>query len=298
SAAQGDTGPRLNAQTRHDRTVLSLDVVGSARMKAPGLTVVVHQQFSHFRSYVRRHLKAHACLDSLWAGDGLLALFATPRDGAACAVAILDGLAAFNAGRGAGMSQIRVRMGVHRGPVMMAEGVPLGEVTSRTLDAAGHLQKSCPEDATLLSESTLHGLPDQRGWLLAGAEYAQQFPFAVYQMKAQAPEPAPEAAGALRLEIASRGKIWTLPVAGEMLIGRPDPGSRKIPEIDLRTDDAVSRRHARIVPGSGGFQIEDLDSANGTRLNGEWLKAHTPAAIASGDTIDLGEETVIRVLGG
>jgi class 3 adenylate cyclase len=278
--------------------VLSLDVVGSARMKTPGATMMVQEQFSHFRSYVRRHLKEHDCLDSLWAGDGLLALFANPRDGAACATSILDGLAEFNAGRGAGMRRIRVRIGVHRGPVLMGEGVPLGEVTSRTLDAAGHLQKTCPEDATLMSESTLHALPDQRRWAPAAGDYTQQFPFAVYQLKAQLPESEPATAGGLRLEIASRGKIWTLDVKGEMLIGRPAPGSRLIPEIDLRNDDAVSRRHARIMPCEDGFQLEDLDSANGTRLNGVWLEAKRPVAITGGDSIDLGEETVIRVIGG
>jgi len=295
--AQAATGPRSSSHTRHDRTALSLDVVGSARMKHPGATMVVQEQFTHFRSYIRQHLEAHACLDSLWSGDGLLALFASPRDGAACAAAIVGGLPEFNADRGAGWDQMKVRIGVHRGPVLMADGMPLGEVMSRTLDVAGHLQKSCPEDSTLMSESTLFGLPDQRGWSPAATEYALLFPFAVYQAQPPAPPVSPEAAGAIRLEVASRGKIRTLDVAGEMLIGRPDPASRRVPEVDLRTDDAVSRRHARIFPADSGFHIEDLDSANGTRLNGVWLEANAPAPLVPGDTIELGEETVIRVVG-
>jgi len=299
TASGGSTGPRgSTAATREDRTALCLDVVNSARMKHPGLTQLVQDQFAHFRAFVRTHLEAQGCLESAWSGDGLLALFLRPADGAACAAAILDGLAELNASGGSGWEVMKVRIGVHHGPLLRAEETPLGEVMSRTLDAAGHLQKLAPENSALISESTYFGLATQQHWVPAPAEYRLALSFPVYHYQ-PGTAPTPEAAAAadlLRLEVASKGSTRIIEVASEALLGRPDPASRRSPEIDLRLDDAVSRRHARIFPGEGGFFVEDLDSANGTSLNGRWLLPATPMRLSAGDTIELGEATVIRVL--
>lgn len=300
TASSGSTGPRgTTGATREDRTALSLDVVNSARMKHPGLTQLVQEQFSQFRSYIRTHLDAQGCLEAAWAGDGLLALFLRPADGAACAAAILDGLVELNASGGPHWELMKVRIGVHHGPLLRSEETPLGEVMSRTLDASGHLQKLAPENAVLISESTYFGLPNQQHWTPAPAEYALalSFPVYLYQTVPTAePEVAPPVADVLRLEVTSKGSTRTLEVTSEALLGRPDPASRRTPEIDLRLDDAVSRRHARIFPGEGGFFVEDLDSANGTRLNDRWLLPATPTRLNVGDRIELGEATVIRVL--
>ncbi|HET7557773.1 MAG TPA: FHA domain-containing protein, partial [Rhodanobacteraceae bacterium] len=36
--------------------------------------------------------------------------------------------------------------------------------------------------------------------------------------------------------------------------------------------DEISRRHARIRPANGGVLVEDLDSANGTYINGKRIR--------------------------
>jgi hypothetical protein len=70
------------------------------------------------------------------------------------------------------------------------------------------------------------------------------------------------------------------PVPGEYVIGRSD-------EVDLRLDDiSVSRRHALIAPGDGGWVITDLGSRNGTWLNGWRLPG--PAPVRPGDLLDFG----------
>ena len=300
TASSGSTGPRgTTAATREDRTALCLDVVNSARMKHPGLTQLVQEQFSQFRSYIRTHLEAQGCLESAWSGDGLLALFLRPADGADCAAAILDGLAALNAAGGPNWETMKVRVGVHHGPVLRAEETPLGEVMSRTLDSAGHLQKLAPENTVLISESTYFGLANQQRWVPGPAEYelALSFPVYCYQAGSRPLSEEPAApADVLRLEVSSKGSTRIMEIGSEALLGRPDPSSRRSPEIDLRLDDAVSRRHARIFPGEGSFFVEDLDSANGTSLNGRWLSPATPVRLSTGDTIELGEATIIRVL--
>ncbi|MBL8851587.1 MAG: PAS domain S-box protein [Planctomycetaceae bacterium] len=51
------------------------------------------------------------------------------------------------------------------------------------------------------------------------------------------------------------------------------------------TEDTVSRKHARIVRGSGGCYLEDLQSRNGTFLNGG--RVHGPVRLRDGDSVQL-----------
>jgi hypothetical protein len=80
------------------------------------------------------------------------------------------------------------------------------------------------------------------------------------------------------------------------LVGRCDPEQELFPEIDLTVDDAVSRRHARIYRSGGQFFIQDLQSTNGTCLNGEWVEPGRDEALKSGDILLLGEVSELQVL--
>ncbi len=76
------------------------------------------------------------------------------------------------------------------------------------------------------------------------------------------------------------------------LIGRASPSDRVFPDVDLTLadpDNYVSRRHAFVIKRPGGFAIEDLESANGTLLNGTTrVPARTVAALEDGDLIMFG----------
>jgi serine phosphatase RsbU (regulator of sigma subunit) len=80
----------------------------------------------------------------------------------------------------------------------------------------------------------------------------------------------------------------------------PEVG-RKFPLQDARTlvgrqfdsticlpGKAVSRHHAQIEQRDGGFLVADLDSSNGTFLNGQKLAAHTPTPFTERDTLQIG----------
>lgn len=62
-------------------------------------------------------------------------------------------------------------------------------------------------------------------------------------------------------------------------IGREPDNDLVIPE------KTVSGAHARIDHDEGSFAILDLDSSNGTKLNGDRLRPHQPRRLASGDRI-------------
>ncbi|NLN17921.1 MAG: FHA domain-containing protein [Firmicutes bacterium] len=61
----------------------------------------------------------------------------------------------------------------------------------------------------------------------------------------------------------------------------------RAPGNDIRLEDPFSSAfHARIRRQRQGFLIEDLDTTNGTRVNG--VRIRTPVRIEVGDIIDVG----------
>lgn len=51
----------------------------------------------------------------------------------------------------------------------------------------------------------------------------------------------------------------------------------------------ISRRHCHLYPQNGLFWLEDLDSSNGTWLNGRRLEPNKPTAVQSRDYIQVGK---------
>jgi pSer/pThr/pTyr-binding forkhead associated (FHA) protein len=86
----------------------------------------------------------------------------------------------------------------------------------------------------------------------------------------------------------------TLPLAGsdEFTMGRRTERQTTPPDVDLSADDAfssgVSRRHATIRRSGNGIMLQDLDSANGTYVNGKRLSPHQEEPLTNGDVIALG----------
>jgi diguanylate cyclase (GGDEF)-like protein len=80
------------------------------------------------------------------------------------------------------------------------------------------------------------------------------------------------------------GQVYSLAETG-CTIGR-EPG------VEIVVDDqAVSRKHARILPMAGGFFIEDLQSTNGTFVSGTRVAR---VELSPGDRIQLGPNLVVR----
>jgi pSer/pThr/pTyr-binding forkhead associated (FHA) protein len=95
----------------------------------------------------------------------------------------------------------------------------------------------------------------------------------------------------IAIYVAGASKPYYVRVEDELIIGR------KFEEVsdsflDLSDADAfnqgLSRRHAMIRRTETGFDIVDLASTNGTRLNGERLVPHKPYPLASGSQLRFG----------
>lgn len=82
----------------------------------------------------------------------------------------------------------------------------------------------------------------------------------------------------------AKGKVFNLPDHEPQLIGR---SSEAIP-ID---DNAISRRHAELTPDEGVWYLRDLQSQNGTWLNG--TRIYDRARLKPGDQIRVGQTLLV-----
>ena len=69
---------------------------------------------------------------------------------------------------------------------------------------------------------------------------------------------------------------------------------KEVSDVAFPDDDQVSRHHAAVVYSSGAFHIEDLDSTNGTFLNGKRIKR---APIDTDSEVRVGRRLFRLVLG-
>jgi len=79
--------------------------------------------------------------------------------------------------------------------------------------------------------------------------------------------------------------MYFVPDDGIVVIGRGQ-------DADLRVDhSSVSRRHAQLLLEHGAIRVSDLDSYNGTRVNGEPVSA--TRTVVTGDVITVGEVELV-----
>ena len=97
----------------------------------------------------------------------------------------------------------------------------------------------------------------------------------------------------VRLHIGESGREVAASLTKAVHLGRLDPASDIIPEVDLSEDGGsgkgVSRRHARILKREGTVMVEDLGSINGTFINGRRLASYQAEALHDGDQLQLGK---------
>ncbi len=97
----------------------------------------------------------------------------------------------------------------------------------------------------------------------------------------------------IRVSNSENAVIYLEPPASEgYVIGRSDEASSYVPDIDLVHYDArekgVSRRHSALVRFQGAACVVDLNSVNGTFVDGKRLAPDTPHPIGRSCNLTLG----------
>ena len=79
---------------------------------------------------------------------------------------------------------------------------------------------------------------------------------------------------------------------GDTIIGRADPGTGSLADVDLSELDpqrSVSRRHARLYRiGEAEYLMEEIGAVNGTFVNNVKLATGVPVAVRHGDLVGFG----------
>jgi pSer/pThr/pTyr-binding forkhead associated (FHA) protein len=93
------------------------------------------------------------------------------------------------------------------------------------------------------------------------------------------------------------GNRLLIPVKDRVVLGRRDPLTDEIPDVDMTSLGAeeygISRQHAAITQRDGDFSIEDLNSTNATFVNRRKLNQSESRHLKIGDEIRLGRITFI-----
>ncbi|HXH61503.1 MAG TPA: adenylate/guanylate cyclase domain-containing protein [Fimbriimonadaceae bacterium] len=140
-------------------TFLSLDVVGSTKMKTENDALSVEYTFNEYHKYVATIAAKHRGRVHSTAGDGVTVAFESPADAYASGRAMMAGLFEFNAFRNKLTKPIELRGGIHTGSVL-APGKDVKSVNfAHVIDIAAHLQKASPVGCLAVSDQTAAYLP-------------------------------------------------------------------------------------------------------------------------------------------
>lgn len=133
---------------------LSLDVVGSTKMKFEADPLAVEFTFNEYHQFVEKIVEKHFGRIHSTAGDGITAAFEHPQNAFNAAKQIQTGLIELNTLRNKIGIPLQLRAGIHTGEVLTPKA---GDVTSvnfaSVIDIAAHLQKECPIGGIAISDA-------------------------------------------------------------------------------------------------------------------------------------------------
>ncbi len=140
-------------------TFLSLDVVGSTKMKLDKDPLSVEFTFTEYHNYVARIAEKHFGNVHSTAGDGITVAFDNPQNAFNAARQIQTGLVEFNAFRNKIETPLQLRAGIHSGQVVAPEAGNMSSINfASVIDIAAHLQKECPIGGVAISDDATAGM--------------------------------------------------------------------------------------------------------------------------------------------
>lgn len=145
---------RLRSEERH-ATFLSLDIVGSTKMKMDNDSIAIEYTFSEYHRYIEQLALKHGGRIHSTAGDGVICVFEDATRAFSAGRAMMAGLFEFNAFRNKTKNPIQLRSGMHTGKVG-APGQDASTVNfAHVIDVAAHMQKWAEPGTLTVSEHSL-----------------------------------------------------------------------------------------------------------------------------------------------
>jgi len=151
-------------QEKRKLAFLSIDVVGSTKMKIGEDKLAIEHAFAEYKKFVERILKANNIWKVAWTPDGIMCAFFTTEDAVKAGQEVLAGLGWFNDGVHQLKMGFNVRCGVNAGEVVFPEDKAMEDISDEAIDVAGHMQKYAAHGSLWLSRTMMMELGDQTGW--------------------------------------------------------------------------------------------------------------------------------------
>ena len=105
----------------------------------------------------------------------------------------------------------------------------------------------------------------------------------------------------LQVGEAAASSTLSVPLKERLVVGRGGAGEGETPDLDFSAFNAaaqgMSRYHAVFTYREDALYIEDLNSTNGTRINGKTIQPEQSIRLRNGDELEFGSFRVsVRVV--
>ena len=141
-----------------DLAFLSIDVVGSTKMKVGEDRLRIETDFRNYKLFINKEISKGGALTTAWTPDGVMICFPSPDAAVMIAKSIITGLQQFNQNVRTIRAEFHVRCGINSGRVFYDPAIPMEEMSEHIIDVAGHMQKYAETDSIFLSKSTVNRL--------------------------------------------------------------------------------------------------------------------------------------------
>jgi class 3 adenylate cyclase len=136
-------------------TFLSVDIVGSSRMKVDADPLSVEFTFNEYHRFVERTIGKYSGTVHSTAGDGVTCAFEHPQQAFLAAKNIQVGIIELNTFGNKLGKPIVLRCGINTGDVMAPDQNDVTSVNfAHVIDIAAHLQKVCPPSGIVVSQQS------------------------------------------------------------------------------------------------------------------------------------------------
>jgi serine/threonine-protein kinase len=155
--------------------------------------------------------------------------------------------------------------------------------TRTEIPSVCHLRPDLPPEMDAFIQKSLAKAPDMR--FQSPAEYISAIELLQKHFRG---ESTPVPANPARLVLLEDGQVFELQGA-RLIVGREDPRREIHPDILINDESkTVGRIHACLSCQQGQWSIEDRNSRNKTRLNGDMLIPYEPQPLKDGDRLRFG----------
>jgi len=144
-------------QHKKNLSFLAIDVVNSTGMKIGEESAIAERDFRQYKKLVEKAIKDNSGLKASWTPDGVMICFGSVQNAVQAAQQVIKDLQHFNKHIKAMKTDFKVRCGINAGQVMFDDSVPMEEMSDRTIDIAGHMQKYAAADTIFIGAQAIEG---------------------------------------------------------------------------------------------------------------------------------------------